>query len=90
MEAADKTWTQPPAEFVQKIRNFDVDDQKALKEGQELRQRLMQLQKDVTILVQEKKELEKMKSQMDKVSKDQHQQIESRDKTIEINKKALL
>jgi hypothetical protein len=50
-----------------------VNDQKALLEGQQLKLKLAQLQKDVMLLVNEKKELEKMKSDMDKSSRAQHE-----------------
>jgi hypothetical protein len=44
-----------------------------LAEGETLKQKLVQLQKDVQLLVNEKKELEKMKSDMDHSSRVQHE-----------------
>ena len=50
----------------------------------------MQLQKDVELLVQEKKELEKMKIDMESSKKEQAAQLESKNKAIKSKEDALL
>jgi hypothetical protein len=38
------TWIQPPPKNIEpKLRDFSISDQKALKEGKELKEKLMQL-----------------------------------------------
>ena len=85
------TWIQPPPKNIApKLRDFSVSDQKTLKEGKELKEKLMQLQKDVELLVHEKKELEKMKGQMESVKANQTAQIESSNHQIKEKEAALI